>query len=66
MNTQLNTQPHIDDVDGFYEHLLDAHAGLSRDASEALNARLILLLVNQIGNATLLRQCVDEAKVNKL
>jgi Protein of unknown function (DUF2783) len=64
MTTPLNTQPHIDDVDGFYEHLLDAHVGLSRDASEALNARLILLMANQIGNAALLRQCVDSAKLS--
>ena len=58
----MNTEPRITDVDGFYEQLLDAHQGLSRDESEALNARLILLLANQIGDATLLRQCVDAAK----
>lgn len=60
----MNTQPHIDDVDGFYEHLLDAHVGLNRDESEALNARLILLLANQIGDAAVLRQCVDAAKLS--
>ena len=58
----MNTEPRITDVDGFYEHLLDAHQGLSRDESEALNARLILLLATQIGDAALLRQCVDAAK----
>ena len=58
----MNTEPHINDVDGFYEHLLDAHQGLSREASEALNARLILLLANQIGDAALLRRCVDAAR----
>lgn len=58
----LNTQPHISDVDGFYEHLLNAHVGLSRDDSEALNARLILLLANQIGNTGLLKCCVDAAR----
>ena len=58
----MNTEPHISDVDGFYEHLLDAHQGLNREASEALNARLILLLANQIGDADLLRRCVDAAR----
>ena len=58
----VNTQPHISDVDGFYEHLLNAHAGLSRDDSEALNARLILLLANQIGDTGLLKCCVDAAR----
>ena len=57
------TSPHINDVDGFYEHLLDAHAGLDRDASEALNARLILLLANQLGDTALLKQCIDAAKL---
>ena len=59
----MNTTPHITDVDGFYEHLLDAHQGLSRDESEALNARLILLLANQIGDAQLLTRCVEATKV---
>lgn len=51
----------IDDPDGFYEQLLDAHQGLSRDASEALNARLILLLANQVGDAQVLRACIAAA-----
>jgi hypothetical protein len=59
----MNTAPHINDVDGFYEHLLDAHAGLDREASEALNARLILLLANQVGDAALLKRCIDAAKM---
>ena len=58
----MNTAPNIKDADGFYEHLLDAHQGLSRDASEALNARLILLLANQIGNTQVLTTCIEAAK----
>ena len=27
----MNTAPNIKDADGFYEHLLDAHQGLSRE-----------------------------------
>ncbi|MBS7808047.1 DUF2783 domain-containing protein [Variovorax sp. PCZ-1] len=50
------------DPDGFYEALLDAHEGLSADASVALNARLILILANQIGDQTLLAQCLALAK----
>ncbi|HEY1226271.1 MAG TPA: DUF2783 domain-containing protein, partial [Ramlibacter sp.] len=33
MKTSLNFQ----DADGFYEQLLDAHVGLSREESELLN-----------------------------
>jgi hypothetical protein len=49
------------DADGFYEALLDAHQGLDAAQSAAFNARLILLLANQIGDAQVLRQCIQAA-----
>lgn len=52
---------HLPDSDTFYEQLLDAHAGLDRAQSDLLNARLILLLANQIGDAQVLAQCVAQA-----
>jgi hypothetical protein len=58
MNTALNLQ----DADSFYEQLLDAHQGLSREQSEQLNARLILLLANQVGNAEVLKTCIEAAR----
>jgi len=58
MQTELNLQ----DADSFYEQLLDAHQGLSREQSELLNARLILLLANQVGNAEVLRECIEAAR----
>ena len=58
MKTDLNLQ----DADGFYEQLLDAHEGLSKDQSDLLNARLILLLANQVGDARVLQACVAAAK----
>jgi len=58
MNTALNFQ----DADGFYEQLLDAHLRLSREQSELLNARLILLLANQVGDARVLQDCVAAAR----
>ena len=58
----MNTHPHFQDADAFYEQLLDAHAGLSREDSELLNARLILLLANQIGDAAVLKACIDAAR----
>jgi hypothetical protein len=50
------------DADGFYEALLDAHSGLSAEQSAALNARLILLLANQIGDAAVLAQYIALAR----
>lgn len=58
MKTQLNLQ----DADGFYERLLDAHAGLTPEQSQLLNARLILLLANQVGDAKVLAECVEAAR----
>jgi hypothetical protein len=58
----MKTTPHLQDADGFYEQLMDAHAGLSREASELLNARLILLLANQVGDARVLGECVEAAR----
>jgi hypothetical protein len=53
---------HFQDADAFYEQLLDAHAGLSREDSELLNARLILLLANQVGDSRVLQECIEAAR----
>jgi hypothetical protein len=58
MKSQLNFQ----DADAFYEQLLDAHAELSAEQSAMLNARLILVLANQVGDAKLLKECVEAAR----
>ncbi|MDB5899568.1 MAG: hypothetical protein JWP41_3170 [Ramlibacter sp.] len=58
MKTQLNLQ----DADGFYEQLLDAHEGLGTEQSALLNARLILLLANQVGDTRVLKECVEAAR----
>jgi hypothetical protein len=58
----MKTTLHFQDADTFYEQLLDAHTGLSREQSELLNARLILLLANQIGNSEVLTACVQAAR----
>ena len=58
MKTQLNFQ----DADAFYEQLLDAHEELDAEQSAMLNARLILLLANQVGDAKVLKECVEAAR----
>jgi len=58
----LNTEPNIDGPDEFYEALIDAHAGLSEAQSAALNARLILLLANQVGDLATLREAIAAAR----
>ena len=58
----MKTALHLQDADSFYEHLLDAHAGMNREQSELLNARLILLLANQVGDARVLQECLLAAR----
>ncbi len=48
--------------DDFYEALIEAHNGLSDEQSEALNARLILLLANHIGDLRVLREALQAAR----
>jgi anthranilate phosphoribosyltransferase len=58
----LNTQPNIARPDDFYQALIEAHAGLSEQDSAALNARLILLLANQVGDLATLKEAIAAAK----
>lgn len=58
----MKTAANFQDADTFYEQLLDAHAGLNREESEALNARLILLLANQISSRDVLADCIRVAR----
>jgi len=53
---KLNTAPNIQDSDGFYAELLSLHEGRSAAQSEAINARLILILANHVGDRETLRQ----------
>lgn len=48
--------------DDFYEALIEAHRGLTDDASRLLNARLVLLLANQVGDLGVLRAALDAAR----
>ena len=58
----LNTEPNIARPDDFYQALIEAHAELSEQESAALNARLILLLANQVGDLATLKEAIAAAK----
>lgn len=61
--TALNTTANITGPDEFYAELLTAHEGLSKAESDALNARLILLLANHIGDRAVLSQALHAASL---
>jgi Protein of unknown function (DUF2783) len=58
----LNTEPNISKPDDFYQTLIDAHRGLSDEQSVKLNAKLVLLLANHIGDASILRDAIKQAR----
>lgn len=58
----LNLTPNIPDPDGFYDELLRAHDTLTKDETDAFNARLILTLCNHIGDRGLMRAALEAAK----
>lgn len=58
----LILEPNIQSPDDFYEALIEAHRGLSADQSGMLNAKLILLLANQIGDLAVLRDAIGKAR----
>jgi Protein of unknown function (DUF2783) len=58
----MKTNLEFTDPDGFYEYWLDAHTGLDEKQSFELNARLVMLLANQVGDQSVIQKCIDAAK----
>jgi hypothetical protein len=57
----LITKPNIADADDFYAALLASHKGLTEAESQALNARLVLILANHVGDGTALSEALTMA-----
>jgi hypothetical protein len=47
--------------DDVYNALIDAHKGLSDEQARAFDARLILLLINHVGDEGVIREALAEA-----
>ncbi len=54
--------PNLDNADDFYAGLLAAHEGLTKEESDAFNARLLLILANHICDNALLATAIEAAK----
>jgi hypothetical protein len=59
----LITAPNMANPDDFYEALIDMHRDLDEAQSQAVNARLILLLANHIGDMQVLREAMTHARI---
>lgn len=60
--TALNTQPNLAAPDEFYERLIAAHRGLDDAQSAKVNAKLVLLLANHIGDARVIDEAIAAAR----
>jgi hypothetical protein len=60
----LDTAPRLADPDALLALLLDAHKGLDAEASRRLDARLVLLLANHIGDMDALREAIALARAS--
>lgn len=58
----LNLRPAIADPDGFYAELIDSQRDLDEEQSLRMNARLILLLANHIGDRAVLAEAIRYAR----
>jgi hypothetical protein len=69
----LNLQPNLSETgkryfqaytpgDDFYEALIDTHRDLTDEQSSLVNAKLVLLLSNHIGDLSVLREAMNIAR----
>lgn len=58
----LNLKPNIENPDTFYEMLTDAQRDMTDEEANDMNARLVLILANQVGSLDKLRDAVNLAR----
>lgn len=63
--SQLILEPNLSNTDDFYQMLIDMHQGLDDAESQTVNAKLILLLSNHIGDLRVLAQAMEIARTAK-
>ncbi len=59
MPGKLRTDPNVEDADGFYARLIELHQGLDAEESHKLNAKLVLMLANHIGDRAVLDEALE-------
>ena len=60
----LITETNLAAPDDFYEALIDAHRDLSNEQSQEMNAALILLLADHLGDMAVLREALAQARAS--
>jgi hypothetical protein len=60
--TVLDTKARFADPDTAYRAIIEAHRGLTESQSADLNAALVLVLANQLGDMAVLREALALAR----
>ncbi len=60
----LNTTPNLPSPDDFYDQVIAMHRGLSDVESALVNAKLVLLLANHIGDPDVLAEAMRAARAD--
>lgn len=60
----LNTKNNFAVPDDFYDCLIEAHRDLSTEQSHGMNAALVLLLANHIGDMRVIREALEKARAS--
>jgi hypothetical protein len=63
--SKLRTDTTFANPDDFYDALIEAHRDLSEEQSSMLNAKLILLLANHIGDLDVIREALELARAGR-
>ncbi len=58
---ELILTPNLPDADAFYERLIELHQGRNEAESHRINAKLVLLLANHVGDPEAIEQAFREA-----
>ena len=59
---QLNTEPNIEKPDDFYEQLINSQRDLDESQVRFMNAKLVLLLANHIGDLAVIQEALVAAQ----
>ena len=59
MSAKLRTELGVADPDDFYARLIALHEGLTTEQSHKVNAKVILLLANHVGDAEVLNEVLE-------
>ncbi len=60
--SKLDTSLRLADPDALFEALVEAHRDLDLEGSRRLDARLILLLANHVGDLDVVREAIQLAR----